>query len=50
MVGEKLSSEIALTTRFPAVRATARPEIDLFEDAGLPCPCCGSGSCLGRAA
>lgn len=36
--------------KYSAVRATARPEIDLFEDVGLLCPCCGSGSYLWRAA
>jgi len=36
--------------KYSVVRATARQAIDLFEDAGLLCPCCGSGPYLWRAA
>ena len=36
--------------KYSAVRETTRLALVLFEDADLACPCCGSGSCLGRAA
>lgn len=36
--------------KYSAVRETTRLALVLFEDADLACPCCGSGSCLERAA
>ena len=36
--------------KYSAVREATRLALVLFEDADLACPCCGSDSCLGRAA
>ena len=36
--------------KYSAVRETNRLALVLFEDAGLLCPCCGSGPYFGRAA